>query len=475
MLRTLGYIFFLSVLAVVAAWLADSPGVVSLEWRGWRIDTSFALLAAAVAIVSGVVAILYRFWLFLRRVPGRVVGSRRDIRQRRGYLALTRGMVAVAAGDSAEARKQARRADGLLDDPPLTMLLSAQASQMAGDEGAAGKFFGAMLAKPETEFLGVRGLLTQALKKGNRKSALELAERAYRLRPKSDWVAKNLLDLQVRDGAWADARTTLDQSIKNKLVPAKEAAHRLVVLDYRLSLEAAAAGDSAKKTKLLKAANDRDPGFVPAAVLLAEENLKSGRRGRAAAIVEKAWSINPHPDLTDPYWRARGADSALDRVKAAERLARANPDHPESHMVVAEISLEAKLWGESRHHLGIAGGDSPPARVCRLMAELEESERNDTDGARNWLMRASLADPDPAWVCGDCGNSLSEWEIVCGNCDAFASFSWRTPPHVVRLLESATETAAPAAIAAAGNDGDTSGELPAELPDNTDAKPPTAS
>lgn len=451
MLRVLGYVFVLAILAVLAAWLADSPGNVSLEWRGWRIDTSFAVLAAAVAILSGAVAVVYRFWLFLRRVPGRVAGSRRDIRQRRGYLALTRGMVAVAAGDSAEARKQARRADGLLEDPPLTMLLSAQASQLAGDEGAAGKFFGAMLAKPETEFLGVRGLLTQALKTGNRKSALELAERAFRLRPKSDWVANNLFDLQVRESAWADARTTLEKSTRNKLVSAKDAAHRSVALDYRLAVEAAATGDSAAKLKLLKAANDRDPGFVPAAAGLAEENLRLGRRGRAAVIIERAWSVNPHPDLTAPYWRARGADSALDRVKTAERLAKANPDHAESHLTVAEMSLEAKLWGEARHHLGIAGGDHPSARVCRLMAELEESERNDAEGARDWLMRASLADPDPAWVCGECGNSLSEWEILCGNCHAFASFTWRTPPHVVRLLETGGKPSA--AIAADPKDG----------------------
>ena len=37
-----------------------------------------------------------------------------------------RGMVAIAAGDAIEARKQEKQAHVLLDEPPLTMLLSAK-------------------------------------------------------------------------------------------------------------------------------------------------------------------------------------------------------------------------------------------------------------------------------------------------------------------------------------------------------------
>jgi HemY protein len=387
-------------------------------------------------------------------VPGRVVDGRRDARRRRGYLALTRGMVAVAAGDADEARKQVRRADGLLEDPPLTLLLSAQTAQLSGDSKAAEKFFKAMMDRPETEFLGVRGRLTQALKADDDKAALALAERAAQLRPKSEWVARNLLDLQVRNGVWSDAKATLDRAVKNRLVAEDEAGHRRVVLDFQLSEAARADGDTARATKLLRGAFDRDPGFVPAALRLARSHIENGRGGKAAGFIETAWSHAPHPDLAQAYFDARGANDGLERVKTAERLARSNPDHRESHLTVAEAALEARLWGEARKHLAAAAGDAPSARVCRLMAELEESEHGDTAAAREWLVRASMADPDPAWVCGDCGNTVREWAIVCGNCEAFASFAWGTPPHVIRLAGPAAE--APRAITA----GETAGEAP---------------
>ena len=446
MIRTILSIAVLAILAGLAVWLADNPGDVTLQWQGWRIDTSFAVLATVIAAIAFLVAVLYRIWLFLRRMPGKVVEGRRGARRRRGYLALTRGMVAVAAGDADEAQKQVRRADGLLEDPPLTLLLSAQAAQLSGDEKAAEKFFKAMMDRPETEFLGIRGLLTQSLKSDDEQGALALAERASRLRPKSEWVARNLFDLQVRNGAWGDARATLERSVKSRLVGDDEAAHRRVVLDYQLSEETRAAGDGSKADKLLRGALEREPGFVPAALRLARSHIEAGRGGKAASVVEAAWAHAPHPDLAQVYFDARGANDGLERVKKAERLARANPDHRESHLTVAEAALEARLWGEARKHLTAAAGDAPTARICRLMAELEESEHGNAAAAREWLVRASLADPDPAWVCGECGNTVPDWAILCGNCEAFASFAWGTPPHVIRLAGRSGE--APKAIAA---------------------------
>jgi len=358
--------------------------------------------------------------------------------------------VAVAAGDAAEARRQVKRADGLLDDPPLTMLLSAQALQLAGDERAAEKFFAAMLTRPETEFLGVRGLLTQALKRGERGRANELALRAYRLRPRSEWVASNLFDLQVKAGTWKDARDTLNRSARHRLIAPETRRARAVALDCQMAADALARGDGGAALKLLRRAHDADPGFVPAAARLARLLAERGRGGRAAGVVERTWAVNPHPDLAAIYWRARGADDALSRVKAAQRLARLNPAHAESRLAIAETALEARLWGEARHHLEVVAGDAPSARICRRMAELDEAEHGDLAAARSWLLRATQADPDPAWVCGDCGNTVPEWMIVCGNCGAFAGFAWRSPPHVMRLAgDGATGAAAPVLAAPA--------------------------
>src|SRR5690606_28849151 len=143
------------------------------------------------------------------RSPRQIAQARAEARRRKGYRALTQGMVAVAAGDPDEARRQSQRAAVLLNEPPLTLLLAAQAAQLDGDEQAARKYFTAMLERPETRFLGLRGVLTQSLKSGDTKAALDYAARARQERPGAAWATTTLLDLQLRAGDWNGAEATL--------------------------------------------------------------------------------------------------------------------------------------------------------------------------------------------------------------------------------------------------------------------------
>lgn len=434
------WIFFLAFLCFVVlgvVWFVQNPGDVTLEWQGWRLDTSVGVMMAAVLLFAALTAGLYRFWRFLRAVPGEITTAMKERRQRKGYTALSSGMVAVAAGDAPEARRQARRAEALLSDSaPLTRLLSAQSAQLDGDEKAAEKFFTDMLDDPETKFLGLRGLLTQAVKAGNKSRALELAEAAHRMQPGSEWVAATLFELQSGSGAWLSAADTNDDMAKKRLLEKPEAERRRAVIAFELSKESEDAGDSAKALKQLKSAADMAPDLIPAVVALVRRYTADGQHRKATSVAEKTWAKTPHPDLLEPYWDARKAPDGIARVKASEKLAAVNSDHPESHVALARAALGAELWGEARKHLQEAGagdGLEPQARICRMMAELEERENGDLTKAREWLVRAGSAPGDEKWVCGECGNAVAVWTSHCGNCNAFDSYTWRTPPHISGL------------------------------------------
>ncbi|MBL8660174.1 MAG: tetratricopeptide repeat protein [Rhodospirillales bacterium] len=391
MLRWGFIIVLLGAAAAVAGWLAQRPGMVALEWAGYRIDTSVPVLLILIGALVVVCALLYRLWWSLRRVPRTVGRARQDRQQRRGYAALSRGLVAVAAGDSASARKQARRAETLVDDRPLVTLLSAQAAQLDGDEQAAARFFQSMSERPETAFLGVRGLLVQAMKREDWDQALTLARRAYRLNPKSEWVVRTLYDLQKRTGQWADAEATLGETSKLRLMPPDELPHERAELLYKQSLEFS----DERALDWARRAHKADPGFVPAAIRYASLLCAAGKNRRAAAMIERTWERTPDPGLAEAYWSARQADDGLKKVQTAQRLAKHNPGHIESRIAVAVAALEARLWGEARTNLeSIAGPDAPP-RVCLLMAELEEAEHGDLARARTWLMRAATDEHAP--------------------------------------------------------------------------------
>jgi len=414
-----------------AVFLADRPGRVDIVWQGWQIETSVSVLVAAAALAALVAWLLVStLWLILSG-PRRVLRSRRARRRRAGYRALAQGMVAVAAGDAQEAQRFARRADVLLADPPLTLLLSAQAAQLDGDEGAAKRFFAAMLERRETEFLGLRGLLNQAMREGDRGAALRLAERAMALRPRTRWVTLSRFDLETREGHWEAARKTLAQLTRRQLVPRERGLHYRGVINHELSLAALESGDRSRAIALaaeaqVLAADLAGPAGHHARLLLAER-----RTGRAAKAVERAWRTAPHPELAQVYRAIHEDEPPLARVKAFERLAAQNPTACESHVTLAEVAIEAQLWGEARHHLEAAIAIDPTARLCLLSARLEEAEHGDLGAMRGWLDRAVGAPPDPRYICASCGAESLEWRSLCPRCDAFDTLSWRTPAWAV--------------------------------------------
>ena len=118
-------------------------------------------------------------------------------------------MIAIGAGDRALATRYAIQARKALPNEPLTHLLRAQAAQLSGDRATARRIFEAMLAAPDTEQLGLRGLFLEAEREGETEAARQFAERALRLNPKLGWSADALFDLQCKQTDWAGALETL--------------------------------------------------------------------------------------------------------------------------------------------------------------------------------------------------------------------------------------------------------------------------
>lgn len=424
MVRALAYLAFVALLGSGLAWVADHPGAVAVAWGDWRIDTSLAAALAAIVALAVFVTTLVRIWQYVIGLPRRVVRGRRERRRRRGYAALTRGMVAVAAGDATEARRQARRADSLLEEPPLTLLLQAQAAQLNGDEKAAQRFFAAMLERKETRFLGLRGLMSQALKTGDDATALSLAERAHALRPKAAWVQNELFDLRVRAGRWSEAEFVVVETVRTGNLSDRSGRERRARLKLAMSEKAAAAGNAEAALDLARAALRLDPGFVPAAVRIAKLLAADKRKRRAERILEQAWDRAPHRLLAEAYIAIHADEPVLQQVIAFEKFRARHPEHIESHRALGFASLKAGLWGEARTHLSTVAERQPSRDVFRALAELEELAYNDAAAARRWLARAATAPIEDGWTCRRCATEAGEWTAACPHCGAFDGLAW---------------------------------------------------
>lgn len=460
MLRTIVFFVFVAIAAAASTWMVEHPGTASLEWQGYRLDTSMAVLTGVMALIAVVSALVYRVWGLAWATPGRIKRAREHARKRRAQSSLTQGLLALAVGDANEARKMARKAEMGPGDPILPMLLAAQAAQLAGDETEAEARFTSMLETPETEFLGVRGLLDLAVGRADWERGLELAQRAASLRPGAGDVAANLFSLQIRAGRLVEAEATLDRMISAKTIVASEGRRRRALLEYLLAQAADSRGNAGDAMQRAKRCNDLAPEFVPGTVLFVRLLMAEGKHKKAVASIETAWKIAPHPDLLDVYWTAAQVEDAMPRLRAVEILVKRNPEHPESLLALAGAALEARLWGEARRNLEKIPEDALTVRGCLVWARLAEADHNDSMGAREWLLRAAHARPDTGWKCDSCGRLDIRWDALCPECGGFDTLVWETPSYLAGVVPALPAPEQPEVLraVAANGDADAKGE-----------------
>lgn len=423
MVRLFLYIL-LFVLVVIIAVITNHQlglGEVRLVWLGYELTTSMPFLLLVLLVIAIGMAYCMRFLSAVLGLRRWFAHYRQRRRYARGHTALSRGLVAVAAGDAGRARREATRAGDLLQDQSLVLLLAAQADQLDGNEEAARGKFERMAARDDTAFLGIRGLLGMALRRGDETTALDLARRAYELQSSTPWIQQVLFELQVRHGLWKDAQSTLTRATRQGVVPPEDAARKTAVLLLQRADQADSQGRRQDALHLMRDAHAKAPTLVPVVTRFAETLIASGNSRKAIKLIEQAWSAQPSADLAAVYRRTRTGPIAA--VKALQRLVRIRPDHPEGRLALAEAAIEARDWTEARAQLRTAAElePAPSGRLCTLMARLEEGENGDTGAAKDWLLRANAARFFTVWECSQCGAVSESWEALCGSCGAFDS------------------------------------------------------
>jgi HemY protein len=432
-------VLFLITVALVAAgfvWIADRPGDVLITWMGYRIETSFMVALLAIAALVVVAMIVWSAARAILRSPEQVSLFFRHRRAMKGYLAITRGLVAIGAGDLRLARKSADEAARLSPGDPLMLLLTAQSAQMAGDRAGAERAFDEMTRHDNTKLLGLRGLYIEAQRRNDAATARRVAEEAAKASPGLTWAGQAVLDDRCVATDWDGALQALEH-MKSALNKNDYRRKRAVLLTAR----ALALDDSdrdAARTAVLEAVK-LAPDLVPAAALAGKRLAEAGDARRASKILNAAWKLNPHPDIAEAYANLRFGDSARARLTRMQSLAGKMPGRPEGALAVARAALDAREFGIARAALA-PWVTVPTRRVATLMAEIEETEYGDEGRAREWMGRAMRAAGDPVWTAD--GVVSDRWLPVSphGRLDGY---EWRVPLAEIGMTHPVIDAAPP--------------------------------
>jgi len=415
MVRFILFVALAAVLVSVAYVFSQNPDwTASFEILGYRLSVHLGFLFFGLLIA---------FWLFgwlyfaLRRtmaMPAEMAKNARISRQNRGYKALTHGLVALAAGDPDEADKQARRANKLLDTTPATMLLTAQAAQLNGDEEAAARYFDDMTRNDDTAFLGLRGLIMQALARGDRKEVQHLLERARKIQPNAPWILETDYELSLQTGQLEGAQQAVKRLASRRLLSSSDARNRLALTETDLAFQAAEKGAWRQAADHARRAVNDEPSLIPARSLAARAHLELGNLRKAKAQAVEAWRLRPTAGAATSFLRASKPQDIAGKRTAIAELVQANPNALFSQFLRAEAAIESGDLAIARDAVADLPETSASVGVNALKLRLEALEAGGEDRSPTPLDGHSL--PLEPQVCANCGTEHTRWRAVCTEC-----------------------------------------------------------
>jgi len=420
------FLLVLFVFAIAFAWLADNPGTVNVQWPWLGESFEVSLLVAIIGLSATVAAVMALWWVIggIIKSPQTFGRWRAGRRRDKGYKALSKGLVAAGAGNAPLARKLSRESAKMLEHEPLVTMLDAQTALLEGRREDARHKFEAMLENDETRLLGLRGLYVEAEKEGATEASAHFAKQANDHAPGTPWAAQAALKALAQGGDWRDALNTLDNNRAGGLYEKDEYRRKRAVILTALALEEED-GDPQNARAHALAAHKLAPSLVPAAVCAARLSAREGNIRKAVKVLETSWKKQPHPEIANTYVTLKTGDTAVDRLKRAEKLASKNPQTLEGNIAIARAAIDAAEWAKARNAMEPVLASQTSESACLLMADIEEGEHGDRGRVREWLARAVNAPRDAAWTAdGIVSKDWAPFSPISGELD---SFEWKVP------------------------------------------------
>ena len=439
MLWSLIKIIFFFCLVGALAWgaglLLQADGGLQIRALGMELNPGplesvllLILMVFAVWVILKLLALLFAFVKFLNGDETALSRYFDRNRERKGFDALSEGLMALASGEGNVAMAKAAKAEKYLKKPALTNLLTAQAAEMAGDTRKAEETYRKLVENEKTRFVGVRGIMKQKLAAGDNETALQLAEKAFSLKPKHEETGDVLLRLQAEKEDWTGARKTLSTKLRNGQLPRDVHKRRDAVLALSEAKDILYENRTIEAREAAIEANRLSPDLIPAAVMAAKGYIEQGKPRYATRVLKKAWEARPHPDLAAAFAAIVPDETPTARIKRFATLTKVNADHPETKMLLSELHIANEDFPEARRALGTLVETDPDARSVTLMAVIERGEGATDTVVKGWLARAISVPRGPQWICENCQHIHNEWKPICENCSSFDTLEWKRPP-----------------------------------------------
>ena len=340
LLLILGAIALLLLAGALAPLFRDDPGLVTIHFRDWTVQTSVLVLLLAVLLTWAVVQVLLWFW----HLPARTA---RRVREKRALAQLEKGLLALTEGDWRTAERALERSTSTEGRTTARYLAAAEAAHGQDAEDRREKYLeladsGGGRPKFLVELTRARMLVDS----GRRAEAIPILEGLLQRRRRHPQVLELLATCHRDLGHW-DALSELLPDLRRAGVLDGDQAEALGEEVAAGTLSNAADADA-----LQAAWKQLSRGMRVSEPVVRAYAARAGALGRADLAepvirnaLKKEWRSNLVLHYGDP-----GTDDASKRLKQCEAWLVEHPDDAALHLALGRLCAGQELWGKARRH-----------------------------------------------------------------------------------------------------------------------------
>ena len=413
----------------IGLWLVYEPGRVTLVWFGYRVQAHAFIFSMLILWLMASMVLVTRLWFWLSHAHQHRRAKREQKQTTRSLQALTRGFVALAAGESRDAEREADTIDKNKPLPALALLLRAQAALQEGRRQQASIHFAKMLETPETAFLARRGLAQYALQQGHVQRAIEHLKEAHQLQPDALWPIKALFTAYSRNELWHDAEQLLTSRSGKKAFSSQQKQRNLAVIEWKKAQHALAESPPSSTTAYhaLQKSLKYHPALLPAVLLKAQMEKQESKRKKALATLTHAWSQLKHPHILEACSALIPSNMPEKYYQTVHKMCESHLDDPHHRLALTGAAIKAQWWAQAQEWLApLLKNPIVWQEACLYHAQIDQAQGN-ADAADHWKHKAEQAPPLAHWVCAHCQTPQHEWHEHCSHCQNFATLEWQRP------------------------------------------------
>ena len=157
MIKVIYLFIILSLTGFITIWIKNDPGLIAIEWQGWLIETSAAIIISIIIIIFLTIVIIYKLLAKIFSIPKNIQKTFKENKTNRANKTIIKALSAKNMGEMELAEKLSLKAKYLNNDP-LKLLLDSEISNYNGNEDIYIKKLNKMLDHPETMLLGIKNL-----------------------------------------------------------------------------------------------------------------------------------------------------------------------------------------------------------------------------------------------------------------------------------------------------------------------------